>query len=126
MYFKLEGKVVVPITMQEHLEIAMSTQSLSTTLKVTTFDGIAAKVSTVFLGVCPVTAGETPQVFETMVFGGPKISSTRHRYDDFDMALAGHRKMCGELARAIVANPGPWPEQNNLRKDDPDEDSPAP
>lgn len=126
MFFKLEGKIGVQISMEEYFELVMARQDLSFPLKRTYFDGTSVYVSTVFLGTCPVTKGQAPELFETMIFGGPKISASRYKYTDYDVALMGHRELCGVIAREMVARPGPWAEENNRSSEPestPDEDS---
>jgi len=52
------------------------------------------KVSTVFLGLDHSFGdGQTPILFETMVFGGP-LDQQQDRYSTYDEAEAGHEKMC--------------------------------
>lgn len=120
MYFKLEGKITAQISMQEYFELAVARGEISVPLKRTYFDGTDVYVSTVFLGSCFVTNGSAPELFETMIFGGPKVSSSRYKYTDYDVAMLGHRELCEVIAREMVARPGPWTEENNRSAADPD------
>jgi hypothetical protein len=58
---------------------------------------VAAKVSTVFLGLDHRFGGEGPPiVFETMVFGGA-LDGEQERYCTKAEALAGHEKMVARV-----------------------------
>ena len=121
MFFKLEGKIGVQITSSEYFELALAANELSVTIKRTTFDSADVYVSTIFLGLCPVTPGEPPQLFETMIFGGPRVSENRRKYSDYDAALKGHRELCRLIAKEMVASPGPWLKENNRSTPEPNE-----
>jgi hypothetical protein len=56
-----------------------------------------AKVSTIFLGLDHSFFGGRPQLWETMVFGGPQ-DGYQERYASREEALAGHARAV-ELAR---------------------------
>lgn len=123
MYYKLEGKLPVAITMEEYFKIELAKHGGPTTVKKTTFDGIGVEVSTIFMGYQP---GSTVRFFESMVFGGPELSSSRHRCNDYDDAIKAHKELCHRIAKAIIAQPGPWKFQNNIARDTPEDDSPEP
>ncbi|MDX9668723.1 hypothetical protein [Pseudomonas sp. P8_250] len=53
-------------------------------------------VSTIFLGISTDMFSDTPALFQTLVFGGPK-EGHQMRYKTWDEAEKGHRQVC-ELA----------------------------
>lgn len=65
------------------------------------FDGVI--VSTVFLGLDHSFGGETPILFETLVFNGP-MDGEMERYTTWDEAEIGHAKMCERVKSAGKKN----------------------
>lgn len=55
-----------------------------------------ASVSTVFLGLDHAWGGGPPQLFETMVFGGP-LDGEQERYATWAEAEAGHAAMLARI-----------------------------
>jgi hypothetical protein len=51
------------------------------------------RVSTVFLGLDHNLYGDRPELFETMIFGGPH-DEEQWRYATWDEAEAGHKAAC--------------------------------
>lgn len=56
-------------------------------------------VSTVFLGLDHASAGGSPKLFETMVFGGP-LDQEQERCGTYEEAEAMHAAMCERVRMA--------------------------
>lgn len=62
-------------------------------------DNIAGvRVSTVFLGLDHAFGGDTPLLFETMVFGGAR-DQDQLRYSTWEQAEAGHKAMVERIKK---------------------------
>jgi len=62
--------------------------------EIETIDATPVVVSTVFLGLDHSVRGP-PQLFESMVFGGP-LDGTQHRYSTWEEAERGHKHLLAE------------------------------
>lgn len=99
-YFILEGKTLVPVNVREWGEwFEQADRVLASDY---TLDG--THVSTVFLGLDHSFGLGPPEVFETMIFGGPHDQSC-WRYSTYDAAVAGHRHAV-LVAKLLVPNDG--------------------
>lgn len=95
LYFKLQGKEVVPATREEFAE---SYENPDKRIIKQTKIG-KALVSTVFLGLDHSFGCGYGIFFETMIFEGPSEYQVRHRtYDD---AEKGHDEACAELKKEL-------------------------
>jgi hypothetical protein len=65
------------------------------------FESPDVLVSTVFLGLDHNHSNDGPPiVFETLVFGGPN-DQYMYRYATWDEAIAGHKRVCGDLTSGL-------------------------
>jgi hypothetical protein len=104
-FFKLEGRVAVPVSASEYTEWFFKDPSGG--CRTLHFDRFTSeteeiRVSTSFLlGInhCDVT-GEEPILFETMIFGGP-WDHHQWRYSTWEQAEAGHQEVLAQLLKAM-------------------------
>lgn len=109
-YYGLKGKEIVEYI--DQMTWIQENNGIATQIKETVFDGLDIRVSTSFLSVrlpdmeflMSKNSGVDvkPTLFETMVFGGSK-DQAQDRYQSFDEAVEGHRKMCIAVAEAEMA-----------------------
>jgi hypothetical protein len=89
-YGKLDGKNVVPCSMEEW---APQYENIETRRLALTQITDTIRVSTVFLGLNHDFSGRGPALwFESMTFGGP-TDDAQERYETWDEAIAGHARM---------------------------------
>jgi hypothetical protein len=62
------------------------------------------RVSTVFLGLDQRRLGQTPILWETLVFGGP-LDGTMYRYETRQQAHAGHEELVSRVRSGSPARP---------------------
>lgn len=100
-----------PIGTEEAIALFGSDRSVGRDVLVV--DGEEVLVSTVFLVVDHSLDPDRPQIFETMVFGGP-LDGECWRYANEPAALAGHDQVVATLKGEHGAGrPGdPWTESN--------------
>jgi len=104
IYFKLNGKEVVPATQDEFCEMWRGSERF---LQQTPVGDMT--VSTVFLGLDHGFGGEHGIFFETMILNAPgKLMDFQVRYSTYDEAMRGHREA---LRRARLSLAG----RNNRR-----------
>lgn len=86
----LEGRVAVPVTMCEwHLQDIAVRRVADDTIG-------DVRVSTIFLGIDHGWGEGPPQLFETMVFGGPH-DGDQERYASWEEAAEGHARIVAGL-----------------------------
>jgi hypothetical protein len=96
-YFILVGKVAVPASL---LEWAFWFQETFES-RIVAKDIIGGvEISTVFIGLDMSIFSQTPELFETMIFGGEREGEC-HRYGTWDEAEVGHACIVEEI-RATV------------------------
>lgn len=98
-HYILEGKTAVPCDMMTWATWFERNRETRIVAKTTIRD---VRVSTVFLGLNHAfTPTEPPQIFETMVFGGP-LDQEQERYSSYREAESGHKAMCERVERALA------------------------
>lgn len=105
MYYKLKGKLPVPIA--DTLEWAIYFEQTRRTGKRIVKQQVVAhdvRVSTIFLSIDHGYAWlpqAVPVLFETMIFGGP-MDSYQKRYTSWEAAEKGHEKAKQRLKGAFM------------------------
>jgi len=101
-FFKLEGKVAVPVSSGELMQWLSSDPNRSVQLDEFTSAGVSVRVSTSFLmGVNHRwVENAEPLLFETLVFGGA-MDQSQWRYSTWEQAEAGHQVVIEQLLREM-------------------------
>ena len=98
-YYILKGHNAVPVNDAPHPWPSHETRSVAQT-----YMENDVHISAVFLVIDHAWDGP-PDLFETMIFGGPH-SDTQWRYHTWDEAAAGHAR----IVAALEAGTDPWTE----------------
>jgi hypothetical protein len=98
IFYKLEGKVAVPVSNQEyHAWMLGDSSGGHRKVAEDEFLNGDVRVSTVFtMGINHNAGGNRPQLFETMVFGGV-LDTLQWRYATWEEAESGHAGVLREL-----------------------------
>ena len=92
IYYKLEGKRVVPCEFDEWNRRVSDAKSWYRKVAYTKLAGYAAEVSTVFVGLGFCFSSNHLDIFETKIFGGGDLHGEQERCDTWEEAGKIHLK----------------------------------
>jgi hypothetical protein len=103
-FYKLEGKVAIPVGTREHRRWVTSDPDGGRRIVASDkfeYQGGEIHVSTVFiLGINHAFGDGDPLLFETMIFDGP-LDGYQVRYSTWEQAEVGHKEALRELFQQI-------------------------